>query len=160
MSGGLGKKMGIYIAASFPRREEAVALKHRLESHDFHITSGWLNGTYPLYGNGNNQDMEKFSQMDLQDVTDAHCIVQMTDGDKQTTKGGRHTELGFALAQNKKVFLLGPREQVFHYHPYVSCVPNTVNEWTVDNPTTSEKPDIDMLVAMLVGYRRQEMPHV
>lgn len=137
--------MKIYIAASFTKREQACRLRDRLIECGFIITSGWLNGQYPLYGNGNNLDMEKFSQMDLEDVTRAYCVVQITDvsiedkNNKQQTKGGRHTELGFALAQGKHVFLLGPREQVFHFHPAV----HQVNE-------------LDELIPLLIGFQRLE----
>jgi hypothetical protein len=35
------------------------------------------------------------------------------------SKGGRHSEVGAAIALGKRVWLIGPREQVFHYHPLV-----------------------------------------
>ena len=35
--------------------------------------------------------------------------------DKAVRRGGRHVEFGFAMAGNKPIFVIGPKENIFHY---------------------------------------------
>ena len=41
------------------------------------------------------------------------AVVVFTD--TPSTTGGRHVEVGIALAHRIPVFIIGPRENVFHY---------------------------------------------
>jgi len=96
--------MKIYIAASYPRRKEALALANQLDG----VVSRWvfLEDTGP---------MEHRAVRDMEDIKRADVMIQFTgDG---LSHGGRHAELGLMLP--KPVFLIGPREQVMHYHPSV-----------------------------------------
>lgn len=85
------------------------------------VTSRWLN--------------EKLdSKADLTDVTDAsnryHAGIDIEDIDAceyfvihtvspliPVKRGGRHWETGYAYAKGKRIILVGPRENVFHYLP-------------------------------------------
>lgn len=106
--------MRIYIAASFTQRDtEATNMKRCLLAAGHEVTSRWLD---PLHQKHNSYGMEdKFASMDLADIRRSEAMVIITEGDdKQTTKGGRHTELGIALERHIPIFLYGPKEQVFH----------------------------------------------
>ncbi len=106
--------MKIYIAASFTQRDyEAADMKNCLLAAGHEVTSRWLD---PLHQKHNSYGMEdKFAAMDLTDIRRSEAMVIITEGDgKQTTKGGRHTELGIALERHIPIFLYGPKEQVFH----------------------------------------------
>jgi len=112
----------IYVAASAPKLTEAkqVAAKLKMAGHE--VTSRWLLGAADLYtgARGEQSKIEhgiKCAQEDFEDVTAANVLVQLT-GDTET-KGGRHSELGIALHKNNLCIIIGPREQVFHYHPRV-----------------------------------------
>lgn len=101
----------LYIAASFTEREMARAVKAQAEQRGFVITSRWLN---PAEQNHENYGTDaKFAHMDLEDCCEAHGHLQLI---APGTRGGRHTELGVALAFNQVIVLVGEREQVFHYH--------------------------------------------
>jgi nucleoside 2-deoxyribosyltransferase len=109
-----------YLAARYDRRDElrAIAEKLRKEVH-FTITSRWLNETEPLNSDMGDHSDEFYTltaTIDLEDVNDADCVVFFSEDPLEAFKrGGRHVEFGFALAQNKPIYVIGPKENVFHY---------------------------------------------
>lgn len=117
--------MKIYLAASWPRRDEARHIATRLKAVGHTLTADWWNDEDISggYANGVATMPSERAARDLQAVRDADAVVCLT-GDT-LTKGGRHSEVGAALALGKRVFLIGPKEQVFHQHPLVS---DTVEE--------------------------------
>lgn len=105
--------LSAYVAASFPRRAEAKAMCDWLaNSLGIASTARWVTHEHTTYG-----EEPKFAVMDLEDVAFADYLIVIT-GDSQT-RGGRHSELGIAIALGKRILLYGPREQVFHHHPLV-----------------------------------------
>ncbi len=108
----VGRK--IYVAASFPRKDEASDLAMRLGLLDHIIVSEWLKQDRdfqsPLAGS-------RFAKRDLEEIMAADILVCLT-GDT-LSRGGRHSEFGMALALNKGIYIIGPRESVFHHHPNV-----------------------------------------
>lgn len=109
--------MKIYVAASFTKQKtEAAEVAATLRAVGHVITSRWLE-VEPEY---DTSDMSRHALMDEADVRVADVIVCLT-GDT-ASRGGRHTEVGIAIALNKRVILIGPREQVFHWHPLVEVV--------------------------------------
>jgi hypothetical protein len=59
---------------------------------------------------------------DLEDLRAADTVISFTD-EKGGGKGGRHVEFGVALALNKRLILVGPRENVFHTLPEIEHYP-------------------------------------
>ncbi len=114
--------MKIYVAASFPRRDEARLLGLALEDAGHEITSGWMMLKGKSYF-GDDWAGEVEAVRDLQDVRDCDVLVSIT-GDTES-HGGRHSELGIALALGKRIIIVGPKEQVFHHHPHVEEVSGT-----------------------------------
>lgn len=55
---------------------------------------------------------------DIEDIDAALTLVSFTEAGGGG-KGGRHTEYGYAIAQNKRLVIIGPREHIFHTHPGV-----------------------------------------
>ena len=56
------------------------------------------------------------ARADCEDLIAAQTVIIFTE--KPNTilaTGGHHVEFGLALAQNKGVIVVGPRESVFHY---------------------------------------------
>lgn len=108
--------MRIYIAASFPNKDKAQALREYLREKGHVITSRWLDGHNAMYGM-----QPQFALMDAEDVASAEVLVCMT-GDT-LTRGGRHAEVGMAIALRKPIILYcedfaeKAREMVFHHHP-------------------------------------------
>ena len=61
---------------------------------------------------------QRWALQDLSEVAQADLMIAFTDG--QWARGGRHVELGYALALGIPVALVGPKEHIFHSHPLVT----------------------------------------
>lgn len=110
--------MKIYIAASYLRRDDAKRLRARLRDAGHVIICRWIDGPEPVEQYIHSDAlMEEFCSKDFEDVIKAQALVCITgDAPGQKTRGGKHTEFGIALGTGMRVFLLGPREQIFHWH--------------------------------------------
>lgn len=114
----------IYVAASFFRLKDAARLRAYLRAAGHGVNSRWIDGGAELAATGEyfsaDAEMARYAAIDCEDVMAANTLVQIT-GDKQT-HGARHSELGMAMATGKRMVLLGPREQIFHFHSAVRVV--------------------------------------
>lgn len=93
-------------------------------AHDgYVITSRWLTSTAALASDDldNSGRAAELATMDLEDVRRATICVAFTEPPEETRpgRGGRHTELGVALALGLRVIVVGPREHVFHCLPSI-----------------------------------------
>jgi hypothetical protein len=125
--------MRIYVASSHPRFSEAAALAAALREAGHEVTSNWhdqpekegyqtqADGRELVQPEDNGKDMHVEAERDFQEVVSANVYVGITGDD--LTHGGRHTELGIALASGLFVGIFGPREQIFHFHPSVQVLP-------------------------------------
>lgn len=130
--------MKFYLAARYSRREELLGVRDFVEAFGGEVTSRWLNGDHQLSDAGTpigndgealveNGDGEraatlraKFALDDFEDVRRADVLVAFTEPPRSTaSRGGRHVELGLALAWQKHVIIVGPRENVFCWLPWV-----------------------------------------
>jgi len=124
----------VYLAARYSRREELLSYRAQLEAMGFTVTSRWLNGAHQVDNNGLQlgDDGERlveacadpiagdFATEDMADVAAAYTVVAFTEPPRSSaSRGGRHVELGMALAWAKRVIVVGPRENVFCWLPYV-----------------------------------------
>lgn len=104
--------MKVYIAAPYPERNLAIAVMRALEAKDVEVTSSWLKIV--------EQNDSPTAQKDLADV--AACDVLLAINPPAWANagtGGRHVELGYAIALNKKIVLAGDRTNIFHYLDHV-----------------------------------------
>jgi hypothetical protein len=112
--------MKLHLAACSERRAELDALAVALEQLGHTVTSRWL------AGNRHEEDSEdaRFdAQYGLTDILVADAVVLFTEGLNETAsrRGGRHVEFGYALRAGKALFIVGPRENIFHELPEVAC---------------------------------------
>lgn len=112
-----------YIGASFPRKDEAQALRDRICGETFHkVQADWINQAKDF------QDDEAGRRYAIRDIEELRQVDSMICFTGDTlSKGGRHTELGVAIGIGKVVHIIGPMESVFHRHPLV------MQHDTVDN---------------------------
>lgn len=104
--------MRVYIAAPYTCKPRATQVRDQLVAAGHHSTSRWLDAPSDLNA--------AWACADLDDVRDAEVLVALNEPEYHTQgTGGRHTELGFALAWDKRIYLVGERSQIFHYHPNV-----------------------------------------
>lgn len=110
--------MNIYLSARFGRQEEMKAIREEILDSGHYCTSRWLDekpGT----------SERDAALIDLKDIDESDCVVFFTETpDVGYTTGGRHVELGYAIANKKFIYLIGPRENVFYHHPRVEQVPD------------------------------------
>lgn len=107
--------MKVYVAAPYPQAETARHLRDEVVALGHVCTARWLDEPSVLNA--------EWALNDLADLDRADLVILLNDpewADRGT--GGRHTELGYALARLMPVVLVGERTQIFHYHPAVRIV--------------------------------------
>ena len=107
--------MRIYLCGSYDRREEFDDYAAGLTILGHEVTARWLEG---------NEDLapERQAQMDITDLLLADCLVTFTYKEGEgPSRGGRHVEFGIAWYANKRMIVVGPRENIFHHLPEVEC---------------------------------------
>lgn len=127
----------VYLAARYSRREELCVYRKQLQDIGFRVQARWLDGKHQIADNGtpigdngealvesNHPDADilrsKFAQDDLEDVAGADIVISFTEPPRSNAnRGGRHVEYGIALATNKRVIVVGYRENIFHWLPCV-----------------------------------------
>src|SRR5580704_6635369 len=105
-----------YLAGAFHRREEFRCYAADLIAAGHTVTSTWLAEESEVEAHAAANAVR-----DLADLDRADAIVCFTTPARATrSRGGRHTEFGYALAKGKAVILVGPRENIFYSLPGVS----------------------------------------
>lgn len=139
--------MRIYLASRYSRRVELCEYRAQLVALGFDVQARWLNGEHqlsnegiPIGENGESlvedggdgtggsgmKDLKSaqlrahFANEDWEDVTQADCVISWTEPPRSSAnRGGRHVELGIALALQKRCIVIGYRENIFHWLPQV-----------------------------------------
>lgn len=117
----VGKR--IYIAGRFARRDQFAVIATELEAAGAQVTSRWLSTSdAPLQRHHLTPDSRggEMAAMDFEDVRGSDICIAFTECPEAAQgRGGRHTELGIALALSLRVVIVGPREHVFHCLPEI-----------------------------------------
>ena len=106
--------MKVYLAARFSRQEEMKIYRDMIEALGHAVTSRWLNHK-PEEDAQFERVGAQYAQQDMNDVYACDLFLLFTDGERQS-RGGRHVELGMALAWAKRCGIVGPKENIFHWH--------------------------------------------
>lgn len=126
--------MNVYIAAKFQNQEEAKKLAALLHTKGHEVKARWI-WQKPLYGDPDSKVLHDLATRDLEDIrsTDAFIIIPdaiPVEGAHAThdgpDSGGRHVEMGYALAHHKPVFVLGVKNNIFHWLHELVTVCDTV----------------------------------
>ena len=109
----------VYLAAPWQWRAEMIQVKEHLEvSGNVIVNSTWLGpeDTDDLATLANEEDRcRKVAQRDFDEIDAADVVVVFSYPEMHGKgSGGRHVELGYALAKGKPVVLVGEKENVFH----------------------------------------------
>lgn len=131
----------IYIASRFGRREEVQCLSDDLESLGYSLTGRWYRKdantqvNYPKFSEEALRNNEKIALDDWDDILSCEIFITLTEDMSDlpagAARGGRHCEFGLAIAHDKRIIVIGPREHIFHYLPDVK-VYNSVAEFLYD----------------------------
>lgn len=120
--------MKVYLAGLFEDRNFIVLAADALRRNGVEITSQWLDPE-TTKGLARVENL----MMDLDDVDRSDVLVAFSKSPTTLfVRGGRHVEFGYALKGCKRLVVIGPRENLFHYHPDVE-VYATLNEW-IESP--------------------------
>ncbi len=119
--------MKIYLAATYSRYPEMQGVAEKLRGLGWEVTSNWITGI-PY------KDPSQDAMKDIDDILNADTLLFFSGG--VGSKGGRHTEFGFAYAMQKTIIIIGERENVFHSLPGVVIVDDleTAIVWLGDLP--------------------------
>ena len=113
----------VYLAARYSRRDQLLAVRDELARMGHTVTSRWLDtdwGRRPGESSAAPPEYRaKHAVIDLEDVRAADVVVSFTEAPGDGSRGGRHVEFGYALAFNKRMIVVGHRENLFHEHPSV-----------------------------------------
>jgi len=116
--------MKIYIAASIPRVQEAHDLGISLEKSGYEILSYWHKDISERIKTDYHSTDRAIT--DKQGVQNCDIFIELV-GDTNESRGGRHCELGLALAWEKKIILIGGVDDcIFTHLPnliHVSSIP-------------------------------------
>lgn len=115
--------MKFYLAAQFSWKEDIALKKKQLEELGVTVTSTWTdenaaaNCSLKDFSGGYHREM---AIRDLNEIDAADAIVLFSvDPDTLTRRGGRHVEFGYAAGKGKRLFVVGPQENIFHHIPEV-----------------------------------------
>lgn len=116
--------MKVYIAAPYGARAQAQWCAAHLTGHE--VTSSWLGGTRPVDESTtctapalSDEQAARYAERDLADVARSDVLILLTASIAQISaggaaSGGRHVEVGYALALGKPVIVVGEPENLFH----------------------------------------------
>lgn len=135
--------MRIYLAARYSRRLELCGYREKLRAMGHNVQAVWLDGEHQISDTGtpigehgealvegtwrpgerlSQEDMSeraaklrtKFAHDDYRDVVSCELCIHFTEEPRASaSRGGRHVEFGIALGLMKRVWIVGPRENIF-----------------------------------------------
>lgn len=122
--------MKVYLAAPYAARADMALEAMVLQAHGHIITSRWIWATHPIEPGTvdaapahSDYHLRYQTAQDLEDIDGADAVILFTSSwtmetynlhRHQTISGGRHVEVGYALAKKKLVIVLGDPENIFH----------------------------------------------
>lgn len=115
--------MKVYLAAPFSWKTEIKKYRAELERNKITCVSTWLDEE--CSPNTKLSDIsDNYSQncalVDMNDIDICDVFILFTvSPEKPVVRGGRHFESGYAMALDKELVIVGPKENIFHYLPDV-----------------------------------------
>lgn len=107
--------MKFYLSARYGRRGELRVYCDDLGARGHVVTSRWVSEEHDM-SQATDDDRRRFAAEDYFDVTDADVVVSFTETTGSPhSRGGRHVEFGIGLETNKRLVVIGPRENIFHW---------------------------------------------
>ena len=123
--------MRVYLAARYSRGPELLRYQADLAARGIEVTSRWIDGRHTTPPSGidvdSHQHLRWAAEEDLADLDAADVLVAFTEPPESVPggrRGGRHVELGYAIASHKGVIVCGYRENVFCHLPQVYFAPD------------------------------------
>lgn len=104
--------MKVYLAARYEKKLSLLNLAAALEKDGHQITSRWIQ----MPKAEDDDTKAEAAQACLDDIDAADCLVLLSENHAEICeRGGRHVEVGYALAKGKLIVVIGERENLFHW---------------------------------------------
>ena len=103
--------MNVFIAAKYETRIDLWPVRAVIHGLGHRVVSSWLDEATPR-GGSTPEDEWKAGIRDRNDIRRSDLFILDTTAPSET--GGREVELGFALAQAKVVWHVGPNRNIYH----------------------------------------------
>ena len=119
--------VSVYLAAPYASKDQIRRHASELVALGCDVTAQWLDephaATVP-FTSRDPEELRAFARRDISDIARADVFIFFSlDPDQPTKRGGRHVEFGLAIAQRKRMIVVGPRENIFHFLPDVEVAP-------------------------------------
>ena len=121
--------MKIYLAARYSCKDDMKSVAKELRKAGHIITSNWLKEPHApdtTMDQCTEGDLRFYAEQDMHDIQRANLFVLFSvDPLVPTVRGVRHVETGYALGLGKPLYVVGPKENIFHYLigvKHFSCV--------------------------------------
>lgn len=109
----------IYLAARYSRKPEMQDVASTLVDRGYRVTSNWIQENYDpnvVLTEITDEDNRKIALVDLEDILSADAMLFFAEDPLiGIPRGGRHVEFGYAMALNLEIYVIGPKENIFHY---------------------------------------------
>jgi nucleoside 2-deoxyribosyltransferase len=102
--------LAVYLAGAYPRRFELRGYRDDLLKLGMTVTASWIDQDFDD-DNPAEDELAAYARMDLDQVAAADAAVFFTA--EPSTRGGMWVELGYALASDLRVLVVGPHANVF-----------------------------------------------
>lgn len=103
--------MRLYVAGPFPMRRKLRSFRDDVQALGHVVTATWVD-VEPDEDDVSWDDRTSAAHQCLAEVADADVLAIVTAA-PELGRGGRHVELGWALALDKLVWRIGPRSNIF-----------------------------------------------
>ena len=111
--------MRLYLAARYALKDTIAQAADYLQKRGHIIMSDWHKEVHPPNVKVQDLPHEENQMLAMKDFNQIHSSEAMLfwaeHPDTATVRGGRHVEFGIGLALNKQIYVLGPKENIFHY---------------------------------------------
>jgi hypothetical protein len=118
----------VYLAGYLETAGSMRQARNLLSLYGYEVTSRWIDEgddqrirRLEVWAGKIDDDpsmFELFALQDLIDLDEAKNMIFFSAGDGRLSSGGRHLEMGYALAKGYPVVIIGKRENVFQALPY------------------------------------------
>jgi nucleoside 2-deoxyribosyltransferase len=122
--------MNLYIATQ--KQENAKPVRDAILADGHSCNASWIDLAGYASIPGDDEHRKQASLTCEREVRDCDALILVAEPDGERVRGGKHVETGMAIALGKPVYVVngpwftdhGKRENVFHWHPLVTVVPD------------------------------------
>lgn len=111
--------MKVYLAARYSQKEQMKEYAQQLRELGVEVTSRWLEEPHApntTLDQVPKEELATYAFHDCQDISRADVLIFFAqDPNTPTVRGGRHVEFGIALSLGMLIWVVGPKENIFHY---------------------------------------------